>query len=42
MDSLKLIVRKDCYMSSIDLRNAYYSVPVAICDQKCLMFQFAG
>ena len=42
MDSLKLIVRKDCYMSSTDLRNAYYSVPVAICDQKYLMFQFAG
>ena len=29
-------------MSSIDLSNAYYSIPVAICDQKYLMFQFAG
>ena len=36
------MVRKDCYMSSTDLSNAYYSVPVAICDQKCLMFPFAG
>ena len=27
------MVRKDCYMSSIDLSNAYYSIPVAICDQ---------
>ena len=36
------MVRKDCVMSSIDLSNAYYSVPVAICDQKYLMFQFAG
>ena len=29
-------------MSSIDVSNACYSVPVAICDQKYLMFQFAG
>ena len=45
MDNLKAalsMVRKDCYMSSIDLSNAYYSVPVTICDQKYLMFQFAG
>ena len=45
MDNLKTtlsMVRKDCYMSSIDLSNAYYSIPVAICDQKYLMFQFAG
>ena len=37
MDNLKTalhMVRKDCYMSSIDLSNACYSVPVAICDQK--------
>ena len=36
------MVRKDCYMSSIDLSDAYYSVPVTICDQKYLIFQFAG
>ena len=45
MDNLKTalsMVRKDRYMSSIDFSNAYYSIPVAICDQKYLMFQFAG
>ena len=45
MDHLKTalsMVRKECFMSSIDLRNAYYSVPVAICDQTYLMLQFAG
>ena len=45
MENLKtalFMVRKDSYMSSIDLSNADYSIPVAICDQKYLMFQFAG
>ena len=45
MEKLKTalsMVRKDCYMSSINLSNAYYSIPVAICDQKYLMFQFSG
>ena len=45
MDNLKTalpMVRKDCYMSSIDLSNANYSIPVAICGQKYLMFQFVG
>ena len=44
MENLKTVlfmVRKDSYMSSIDLGNADYSIPVAICDQKYLMFQFA-
>ena len=40
-DNLKM-VRKDCYMSNIDLSNAYYSIPVALCDQKYLMFRFPG
>ena len=45
MGNLKTVlsmVRKDCYMSSIDVSNAYCSIPVAICDQKYLMLQFAG
>ena len=45
MDNFKTtlsMVRKDCVMSSIDLSNAYYSVPVAICDPTYLMLQFAG
>ena len=41
MNNLKIglfMVRKDCFMCTFDLSNAYYSVPVAIIDQKCLMF----
>ena len=34
------IMRKNCCMASIDLTDAYYSVPVATTDQKYLMFQF--
>ena len=36
------MMRKNCYMASIDLTDAYYSVPVATVDQKYLMFQFEG
>ena len=36
------MVRKNCYMASIDLTDAYYSVPMASVDQKYLMFQFEG
>ena len=35
------MVRNDCYTRSIDLSNAYYHVPVAICHQKYPLFQFA-
>ena len=34
------LMRQDCYMDSIDLIYAYYSVPVALSDQKSLLFQF--
>ena len=45
MDTLNTalgMVRKNCYMASIDLTDAYYSVPVATVGQKYLMFQFEG
>ena len=45
MDNLETalsMVRKDCFISSTDLSDAYYSVPVAICDQKYPILQFAG
>ena len=45
MDNLKTalpMVRKDCFLSSIDLSDEYYSVPVSIYDQKYLIFQPAG
>ena len=37
--ALKLI-RLGCYMASIDLKDAYYSVPVADEDRKLLKFQW--
>lgn len=36
------IITKNCYMASIDLRHAYYSVPVATEHQKFLRFQWKG
>ena len=45
MDNLSTflnMVRQDCYMASIDLADAYYTVPVLCMDQKYLLFQFEG
>ena len=36
------MMRKNCYVASIDLTDAYYSVSVATVGQKNLMFQFEG
>ena len=36
------MVRQNCYMASIDLADAYYTVPVALSDQKYLVFNFEG
>ena len=41
MDNLKAalnMMRQNCFMASIDLSDAYYSVPVALTDQKYLLF----
>ena len=41
MDSLHTIaklIRKDCFMASIDLKDAYYSVPISRKDRKYLRF----
>ena len=41
MDNLSTLlnmVRQDFYMASIDLANAYYTVPVLCMDQKYLLF----
>ena len=43
MDTLNTalgMMRKNCYVASINLTDAYYSVPVATVDQKYLMSQF--
>lgn len=36
------MVKPNCYMASIDLNDAYYSVPIACADQKYLKFQWQG
>ena len=36
------MVRRTCYMASIDLENARNTVPVLLLDQKYLLFQFEG
>ena len=43
MDSLSHtlhMMRQHCCMASIDLTDTYYSVTIAFCDQKYLLFQF--
>ena len=45
MDSLNTVlqmVKPGCFMASIDLKDACYSVPIAIADQKYLKFQWRG
>ncbi|CAB4012760.1 Hypothetical predicted protein [Paramuricea clavata] len=36
------LVRPGCFMASIDLKDAYYSIPVADEDRKFLMFEWKG
>ena len=45
MDTLNTIlklVEKDCFMASIDLKDAYYSVPIAASYRKYLKFSWKG
>ena len=45
MDTLNTalgMMRKNCYMASIDLTDAYNSFPVTTVDQNYLKFQFEG
>ena len=45
MDSLNTVlqmVKPGCFMASIDLKDAYYSVPIVTADQKYLKFQWQG
>ena len=41
LTAIKLI-RPGCFMASIDLKDAYYSIPVAKGDRKYLMFEWQG
>ena len=43
MDSIHTctsLMHKDCYMASIDLKDAYYAIPIAPEDQKFLKFRW--
>ena len=43
MDSIQTItklIEKDCYMAALDLKDAYYSIPVRKYDQKFLQFEW--
>ena len=45
MDNLKTspnMMRQNCFIASIDLNDAYYSVPVTLTNQKYLLFKFEG
>ena len=45
MDTLHTItklIEKDCFMASIDLKDAYYSVPITRTDRKYLRFLWQG
>ena len=45
MDTLWTVIRmmnQNCYMASIGIKDAYYSVPIADTDQKYLMFEWKG
>ena len=45
MDNLKTAVNmmmQNCFLASLDLSEAYYSVPVTLTDQKYLFFKFEG
>ena len=34
----RALITKNCYMTSLDFRDAYYTVPIAECDRKYLKF----
>ena len=36
------LVKKDCFMACLDLKDAYYSVPIAKKDRKYLRFKWQG
>ena len=45
MDTLNTVIKlieKDCYMASIDLEDAYYSVSITPADRKYLRFMWRG
>ena len=37
-ETARALITQDCYMASLDLQDAYYSVPTAECDRKFFKF----
>ena len=42
LDTALKFITKDCFMASIDLRDAYYSIPIAAHHKKYLKFRWNG
>ena len=42
LSTILKLVRPNCYMASVDIKDAYYSVPIAAEDQKYLKIMFEG
>ena len=42
LDSAMKLIDTDCYMASVDLQDAYYSVPIHVEYQKYLKFIWRG
>ena len=40
ISSILNLIDKDCFMTKVDIKSAYYSVPIAIDHQKYLKFYF--
>jgi len=36
------LIRKNAYMIKIDIKDAYYSIPIDVCDQKYFKFEHKG
>ena len=45
MDTLRTalkLIRSECFMASVDLKDVCYSIPIAEDDRKFLMFEWKG
>ena len=42
LQSVISLITPTCYMASVDLKDAYYCVPIAVSDQKYLKFEWGG
>ena len=42
LQSVLSLMTPSCFMASVDLKDAYYSVPIAVAHQKYLKFDWGG